>query len=42
MPGRPIPNVAFRKKAVPIVLKDAKGVPINLEIKRIKETKVTL
>jgi hypothetical protein len=33
--------LAFQNKAVPLVSKSAKDVPIDLEIKKFDETKVT-
>ncbi len=39
--GTATPGKAFRYKAAPIVLKTAKAIPTNLEIKRFQETKVT-
>jgi transposase InsO family protein len=39
--GNATPSVVFREKAVPLVSKNAKKVPANLETKRFKETKVT-
>ena len=39
--GSATPTFAFQNKAVPLVSKIAKNVPVNLETKRFKETKVT-
>jgi transposase InsO family protein len=39
--GSDTPALAFQNKAVPLVPKNAKNVPVNLETKRFKETKVT-
>mgnify|MGYP005641373849 FL=1 len=38
--GSTTPAMAFQNKAVPLVPKNAKNVPVNLETKRFKETKV--
>jgi hypothetical protein len=40
-PGSATPDIAYRKKAVPLVLKTSKDVPENIMIKRFEETKVT-
>jgi hypothetical protein len=39
--GSATPAFAYQNKAVPLVLKNAKDVPADLEIKRFKETKKT-
>ncbi len=39
--GSATPALAFKNKAVPLVLKGAKDIPIDLETKRFRETKVT-
>ncbi len=39
--GSATPNVVFNTKAVPIVSKNSKDVPTDLEIKRFRETKTT-
>lgn len=39
--GSTTPDFAYRNKAVPFVAKTAKDVPIDLETKRFRETKVT-
>jgi len=38
--GSATPGVVFREKAVPLVLKEAKSIPADIEIKRFMETKV--
>jgi putative transposase len=39
--GSATPAMAFKNKAVPFILKNAKDIPANLEIKRFEEAKVT-
>jgi hypothetical protein len=38
--GSATPNLAYQNKAVPLVPKNAKKVPVDLEIKKFDETKV--
>jgi transposase InsO family protein len=40
--GSTTPALAYQNKAVPLVSKNAKDVPIDLEIKRLDDTKVTV